>query len=36
VTVETGYVLQVPPFVEEGEKIQIDTRTGAYVTRVKE
>ncbi|MBB5346944.1 elongation factor P [Desulfoprunum benzoelyticum] len=36
VTVETGYVLQVPPFVEEGDRIQIDTRTGAYVTRVKE
>jgi len=36
VTVQTGYVLQVPPFVEEGDKIQIDTRTGAYVTRVKE
>ncbi len=36
VTVETGYQLQVPPFVEEGDKIQIDTRTGEYVTRVKE
>lgn len=36
VTVETGYELQVPPFVEEGQKIQIDTRTGEYVTRVKE
>lgn len=36
VTVETGYQLQVPPFVVEGDKIQIDTRTGAYVTRVKE
>lgn len=35
VTVETGYVLQVPPFIEEGEKLQIDTRTGLYVTRVK-
>ncbi len=35
VTVETGYKLQVPPFVEEGGKIQIDTRTGEYVTRVK-
>ncbi|OGQ99062.1 MAG: elongation factor P [Deltaproteobacteria bacterium RIFOXYD12_FULL_57_12] len=35
VTVQTGYVLQVPPFVEEGELIQIDTRTGAYITRVK-
>lgn len=36
ITVETGYELQVPPFVVEGEKIQIDTRTGTYVTRVKE
>jgi len=36
VEVETGYVLQVPPFVEEGEKIRIDTRTGEYLTRVKE
>lgn len=34
-TVETGYQLQVPPFIEEGEKIRIDTRTGAYVERVK-
>jgi elongation factor P len=36
VTVETGYQLQVPPFVEQGDKIQIDTRTGTYITRVKE
>lgn len=35
-TLETGHVLQVPPFVEEGEMIKIDTRTGAYVERVKE
>ncbi|MEE4253261.1 MAG: elongation factor P [Desulfuromusa sp.] len=35
-TVETGYTLQVPSFVEEGTLIQIDTRTGSYVTRVKE
>lgn len=35
-TVETGYSLQVPSFVEEDTLIQIDTRTGAYVTRVKE
>ncbi len=35
VTVETGYELQVPPFIEEGEVIQIDTRTGAYLTRAK-
>jgi elongation factor P len=35
-TVESGYTLQVPGFVEEGTLIQIDTRTGEYVTRVKE
>lgn len=35
-TVETGYTLQVPSFVEQGVLIQIDTRTGEYVTRVKE
>jgi elongation factor P len=34
-TLETGYVVQVPPFVEEGELIRIDTRTGEYVERVK-
>jgi elongation factor P len=34
-TVETGYVLRVPPFIEEGELIVIDTRTGDYSTRVK-
>jgi elongation factor P len=34
-TVETGYVLRVPPFVEEGELITIDTRIGEYSTRVK-
>ena len=36
VTLETGYVLRVPPFIEEGTKITVDTRTGGYVTRVKE
>jgi len=35
-TLETGHVVQVPPFVNEGEKIRIDTRTGQYVERVKE
>ncbi|MFO7982662.1 MAG: elongation factor P [Desulfuromonadales bacterium] len=35
-TVETGYSLQVPSFVEQGTLIQIDTRTGQYVTRIKE
>ncbi len=34
-TLETGYVLQVPPFIEEGELLKIDTRTGEYVERVK-
>ncbi len=36
VTVETGYELQVPPFVEVDDLLQIDTRTGGYMTRVKE
>jgi elongation factor P len=36
VTLQTGYMLRVPPFVEEGTKIQVDTRTGEYVTRVKD
>jgi elongation factor P len=35
VTLETGHVVQVPPFVNEGEWIRIDTRTGEYVERVK-
>ena len=34
-TLETGYKLQVPPFVEEGQLVRIDTRTGQYVERVK-
>jgi elongation factor P len=33
--VETGYRLQVPMFVTEGDIIRIDTRDGSYVTRVK-
>ncbi len=35
-TLETGLVVQVPPFVKVGELIRVDTRTGEYVTRVKE
>jgi elongation factor P len=35
VTLETGYQLRVPPFIQEGEKITVDTRTGQYVTRAK-
>jgi len=36
ITVETGYTMRVPPFIEQGTKITVDTRTGEYVTRVKE
>ncbi len=35
VTLETGYVVQVPLFIEEGEVLKLDTRSGAYVERVK-
>jgi elongation factor P len=34
-TVETGATVMVPLFVDSGEKIKIDTRTGEYVERVK-
>ena len=33
-TLETGAVVQVPLFIEEGERLKIDTRKGAYVSRV--
>lgn len=32
--VETGAIVQVPLFVEQGDKIKIDTRTGEYLSRV--
>lgn len=32
-TLETGLVVNVPQFVAEGETIEVDTRTGAYLTR---
>lgn len=35
-TVETGAIVKVPLFVNEGEKIKVDTRTGDYSERVKE
>ena len=35
-TVETGAVIQVPIFINEGEVIQIDTRSGEYLGRAKE
>ncbi len=33
-TTESGAIVQVPIFIEEGEKIKVDTRTGEYVSRV--
>lgn len=35
-TVESGAEIRVPLFVNEGDRIRIDTRTGAYMERVKE
>ncbi|MBO4963090.1 MAG: elongation factor P, partial [Clostridia bacterium] len=34
-TLETGITIQVPMFVNEGDTIRIDTRTGEYMERVK-
>ena len=33
-TLETGYVIQVPLFVNEGDRIRVDTRTGEYMERL--
>jgi elongation factor P len=35
-TLETGAVVRVPLFVEEGDLIKVDTRTGEYISRAKE
>ncbi len=35
-TLETGLVVQVPPFIKVGDVVRVDTRSGEYVTRVKE
>ncbi len=35
-TIETGATISVPTFVNEGDLIRIDTRTGEYIERVKE
>ena len=35
-TVETGTIVKVPLFVEQGESVRIDTRTGEYVSRAKD
>jgi len=34
-TLETGLVVQVPPFIKTGDILSIDTRTGEYLARVK-
>lgn len=34
-TLETGAVIQVPLFVEQGDMVKVDTRTGEYIERVK-
>jgi elongation factor P len=34
-TLETGAEIQVPMFVAEGERVKVDTRSGAYIERVK-
>lgn len=33
---ETGLVIQVPLFIEVGDKVKVDTRTGEYIERVRE
>jgi elongation factor P len=33
-TLETGLVVQVPPFVNEGDRIRVNTETGEYQSRV--
>ncbi|MCB9149780.1 MAG: elongation factor P [Caldilineaceae bacterium] len=35
IELETGYRMQVPMFVKEGDVIRVDTRDGSYVTRVQ-
>jgi elongation factor P len=36
VELETGYRMQVPMFVQQGDIIRVDTRSGEYVTRVQQ
>jgi elongation factor P len=31
---ETGYEIKVPPYIEAGNRVKIDTRTGEFVERV--
>ena len=34
-TLQTGAVVKVPLFIQQGERIRVDTRTGEYVSRAK-
>ncbi len=34
-TLESGAVIQVPLFINEGKRVKVDTRTGSYIERVK-
>ena len=34
-TLESGAVIQVPLFINEGDRVKVDTRTGTYIERVK-
>jgi elongation factor P len=34
-TLETGYTINVPLFIEQGDLVKVDTRTGDYIERVK-
>ncbi|MFP3870544.1 MAG: elongation factor P, partial [Syntrophobacteria bacterium] len=35
-TLETGVVIQVPLFLNEGDLVKVDTRTGEYIERAKD
>jgi elongation factor P len=32
-TIETGFTIQVPPFIKRGERVQISTEDGSYLQR---
>jgi elongation factor P len=34
-TLESGVTIQVPLFINEGDRLKVDTRTGTYIERVK-
>jgi elongation factor P len=34
ITLSTGLVVQAPLFVQQGDVVKVDTRTGDYITRV--